>query len=43
MSRNRRKFTAQQKAEIVRRHLKDNILISSLAEELGLQPRGSFR
>ena len=38
MSRNRRKFTAQQKAAIVRRHLKDKTPISSLADELGLQP-----
>ncbi|MEZ6096593.1 MAG: transposase [Pirellulaceae bacterium] len=38
MSRQRRKFTAQQKAEIVRRHLKDKTPISSLAEELNIQP-----
>ena len=38
MSRNRRKFTAQQKGDIVRRHLKDRISISSLAEELAIQP-----
>ena len=38
MSRNRRKFTAQQKAEIVRRHLKDKVPISSLAEEQAIQP-----
>jgi len=38
MTKNRRKFTAEQKAEIVRRHLKDKTPISSLAEELSLQP-----
>lgn len=38
MTRNRRKFTAAQKAEIVRRHLKDKTPISSLAEELAIQP-----
>ena len=38
MSRNRRKFTAQQKADIVKRHLKDKVSISSLADELTIQP-----
>jgi transposase-like protein len=38
MTKNRRKFTAEQKAEIVRRHLKDKTPISMLAEELSLQP-----
>lgn len=38
MTKNRRKFTAEQKAEIVRRHLKDRTPISSLAEELAIQP-----
>jgi transposase len=38
MTRNRRKFTAAQKAEIVRRHLKDKVPVSSLAEELSVQP-----
>jgi transposase-like protein len=33
-----RKFTAEQKAEIVRRHLKDKTPINTLAEELSLQP-----
>jgi transposase-like protein len=31
-------FTATQKADIVRRHLKDRIPVSQLAEELNLQP-----
>lgn len=38
MTTNRRKFTAEQKAEIVRRHLKDKTPISSLAEEFAIQP-----
>ncbi len=38
MSKNRRIFTAQQKADIVRRHLKDKVSVSSLAEELAIQP-----
>ena len=38
MSKNRRSFTAQQKADIVRRHLKDKVPVSTLAEELGIQP-----
>jgi len=38
MSRARRHFTADQKAEIVRRHLAGKEPVSKLAEELGLQP-----
>ncbi len=38
MSKNRRSFTALQKADIVRRHLKDKVPVSTLAEELGIQP-----
>jgi transposase-like protein len=38
MSKNRRNFTAQQKADIVRRHLKDKVPVSTLAEELSVQP-----
>jgi transposase-like protein len=38
MTKNRRTFTAEQKAEIVRRHLKDKVPVSSLAEELAIQP-----
>ncbi len=34
----RRKFTAQQKAAAVRRHLADKIPISDLADELDVQP-----
>ncbi len=38
MSRTRRMFTAPQKAEIVRRHLKDQVPVSDLATELVVQP-----
>jgi len=38
MTKSRRKFTAEQKAAIVRRHLKGKEPISSIAEELLIQP-----
>ncbi len=38
MSRTRRLFTPSQKAEIVRRHLKDQVPVSELATEHNLQP-----
>jgi transposase len=38
MANSRRKFTAEQKADIVRRHLKGKEPISAIAEELSLQP-----
>ena len=38
MSRSRRTFTAEQKAEVVRRHLRDKVAVSQLAEELNIQP-----
>ena len=38
MSKKRRHFTAQQKAEIVRRHLAGKEAISDLADEFGVQP-----
>jgi transposase-like protein len=38
MSRTRRNFTADQKAQIVRRHLAGKEPVSKLADELGLQP-----
>ena len=38
MTKTRRKFTAEQKAAIVRRHLKDKEPISAIAEELSIQP-----
>lgn len=38
MSKLRRNFTVEQKADVVRRHLKDKVAISDLAAELGIQP-----
>jgi transposase len=38
MSRTRRHFTAEQKAQIVRRHLAGKEAVSDLAEEFGVQP-----
>jgi len=38
MSRSRRRFTAEQKAEVVRRHLAGKEAVSDLADELGVQP-----
>ena len=38
MTKSRRKFTAEQKAAIVRRHLKGKEAISAIAEELSVQP-----
>ena len=38
MSRTRRRFTAEQKAQVVRRHVAGKEPVSKLAEEFGLQP-----
>jgi len=38
MSRSRRHFTAEQKAEIVRRHLAGKEAVSDLADKFGVQP-----
>jgi len=38
MTNSRRKFTAEQKAAIVRRHLKGKESIATIAEELSIQP-----
>ena len=38
MSKTRRHFTAEQKAEIVRRHMAGKEAVSDLADEFGLQP-----
>lgn len=38
MGKLRRSFSAEQKAEIVRRHLKDRVAVSDLADEFGIQP-----
>lgn len=34
----RRKFTAEQKAAVVRRHLIDKVPVSNLCDEYGIQP-----
>ena len=38
MNRTRRHFTAEPKAEVVRRHVGDKVPVSDLADELGVQP-----
>ena len=38
MGQKRRSFTAEQKAEVVRRHLKHREAVSDLADELNIQP-----
>ena len=38
MTRTRRRFTAEQKAQVVRRHLAGKEAVSDLADELGIQP-----
>ena len=38
MNRTRRRFTSEQKAQIVRRHVASKEPVSALAEEFGLQP-----
>lgn len=38
MTRIRRSFTAAQKAEAVRKHLKDRIPVSQIADEMNVQP-----
>ena len=37
-SKSRRRFGAEQKARIVRRHLADKVPVSDLADEFGIQP-----
>ncbi|WP_146658476.1 transposase [Enhygromyxa salina] len=37
-TKNRRRFTPEQKAEIVRRHMVDKVPVSDLCDEYGLQP-----
>ena len=37
-SENRRRFGAEKKAQIVRRHLADKVPVSDLADEFGIQP-----
>lgn len=38
MTRKRRSFTAAQKAEAVRKHLKDRVPVSQIADEMNVQP-----
>lgn len=38
MSQTRRKFRTEQKADVVRRQVKDKVAISYLAAELGIRP-----
>jgi transposase-like protein len=38
MSSSRRRFTPEQKAQVVRRHLANKESVSALAQEFGLQP-----
>ncbi len=38
MTRSRRHFTAEEKAEVVRRHLADKVPVSNLADEFQVQP-----
>ncbi len=38
MSKPRRYFTSEKKAQIVRRHLADKVAVSDLADEFGVQP-----
>lgn len=38
MSKTRRNFTADQKADVVRRHVRDRVAVGDLAAELDLQP-----
>ena len=38
MTRKRRSFTAAQKAEAVRKHLKDHVPVSQIADEMVVQP-----
>ncbi len=38
MTRSRRRFSDEEKATVVRRHLIDKVSVSDLCDELGLQP-----
>ncbi len=38
MSKKRKNYTAEQKADVVRRHLRDKVSVSDLAAELDVQP-----
>lgn len=43
MVKHRRQYTAQEKMSILRRHLVDNVPVSDLCDELGLQPTVFYR
>ena len=43
MGRKRRNYTAEEKVSILRRHLIENVAVSDLCEELGLQPTVFYR
>jgi transposase len=43
MSRKRKQYTAQEKVVILRRHLLDDVPVSELCEEYGLQPSVFYR
>ena len=40
--RTRRRFTADEKATILRRHMADKVPVSDLGDEYGLQPSARF-
>jgi transposase-like protein len=43
MLRNRKRYTAQEKISILRRHLVDKVPVSDLCDELGLKPTVFYR
>ncbi len=43
MNKKRKKFTAEQKAAIIRRHLVEQASVADLAEELGIIPTQYYR
>ena len=43
MEKHRKHYTAQEKISILRRHLVDNVPVSDLCDELGLQPTVFYR
>ena len=43
MGKERKRYTAEEKVAILRRHLLDQVPVSTLCEELGLQPTVFYR
>lgn len=43
MKKERKHYTAEEKVAILRRHLLDQVAVSDLCEELGLQPTVFYR